>query len=303
MSRSRTPSLQDIASHTVYIDVHGTVYDALLNQANAADNHNKFYRIQLLAGLGYHTWTRWGPVGEKGQNLLLGDGTLANAIEQFEKKFKQKTGHTWADRLSRPKPGKYTFIERDYSEDPIENCGGSPVHKSRGSDVSISSRKSVHISLPESKLHQAVQSLLRLIFDQDSFAAVMKEFDYDANKLPLGKLSKRTLITGFERLKEFAELFGNPMLAEKYNLSYAKAVEHISNSFYTAIPHAFGRKRPPVIVDEETLKKEVTLLESLGDMEIANEIMKAASSGPGKNMHYLDRQFAGLRLDEMTPGK
>lgn len=289
----------------MYIDAAGTIFDASLNQADSGNNHNKAYRIQLLAGTDYRVWTRWGRVGERGQSALLGSGDLTEAVKHFDKKFREKSGHTWANRLDPPKSGKYTFIERDYGNNSEDDDDEIPSASSRReSKASIGTQKSSSTPLPESKLPKAVQNFIELIFNQNYFAATMKEMDYDANKLPLGKLSKRTLMTGFERLKELAELFANPALAdEKHNMSYAQAMEEISNSFYTIIPHAFGRQRPPLIATEERLKKEITLLESLSDMEIANEIMKDAKSGAGERMHSLDRHFAGLGLKEMTPSK
>lgn len=38
----------------------------------------------------------------------------------------------------------------------------------------------------------------------------MKVLDYDAEKLPLGRLSKRTLETGFEKLKTIDQLLAAP---------------------------------------------------------------------------------------------
>ena len=70
------------------IDKNGTNSDALLNRTDATSNHNKHYRIQPLAGLGYNIWTTWGRIGGKGQSMLLGDVGLMDAIEQFESKIK-----------------------------------------------------------------------------------------------------------------------------------------------------------------------------------------------------------------------
>lgn len=98
------------------------------------------------------------------------------------------------------------------------------------------------------------------------------------------------------------DLFANPALAdEQHNSTYDETVEAISNSYYTIIPHSFGRQRPPVIHDEERLVREVALLESLANMEIANTIMDDTTRG--SNIDALDRQFAGLDLQEMTPRK
>jgi poly [ADP-ribose] polymerase len=130
----------------------------------------------------------------------------------------------------------------------------------------------------------------------------MESMSYDSNKLPLGKLSKRTLKSGYEALKELAELLANPDLADEvHNMTYTEAIQEISNSYYTYIPHSFGRNRPPIISNDGMLKKEVELLESLSDMSIAEEIMKDAKADVESAMHPLDRQYAGLGLAEMTP--
>src|SRR5262249_19247705 len=92
-------------------------WDAMLNQTNIGANNNKFYVIQLLeSGGNYYTWTRWGRVGEVGQNALLGNGTLDDACKCFGTKFRDKTGNAWPDRAKFiARPGKYTLIEIERS--------------------------------------------------------------------------------------------------------------------------------------------------------------------------------------------
>ena len=249
----------------------------------------------------YRTWTRWGRVGERGQNAILGRGKFEDALTHFEKKFKDKTGHTWDNRLEPPKKGRYTFIERSYEKDSEDNEKGlSGAGSRRGSKELIMSdtkRKIIESTLPTS-----VQDLIQLIFNKQYFTAAMDAMSYDSNKLPLGKLSKRTLMSGYERLKELAELLANPNLADEvHNMSYADAIDEISNSYYTYIPHSFGRNRPPVIGNDDILKREIALLESLSDMSIAEEIMKEAKEDITSIVHPLDRQYAGLGMVEMTP--
>ena len=128
----------------------------------------------------------------------------------------------------------------------------------------------------------------------------MNAMSYDSDKTPLGKLSQRTLYQGFEILKDLAELLLDPSLAEsKHKMSASIAMKELSNAYYTAIPHNFGRRRPPIIDTDDLLKREVELLESLGDMSIAEEIMKDTEGS--ESIHPLDRQFAGLNLTEMMP--
>ena len=86
-------------------------WDAMLNQTNIGANNNKFYVIQLIeAGGKFYAWTRWGRVGEDGQNALLGNGTRADAEKCFKAKFRDKTHNAWEDRAKFvAKPGKYTL--------------------------------------------------------------------------------------------------------------------------------------------------------------------------------------------------
>jgi poly [ADP-ribose] polymerase len=259
----------------------------------SAANNNKFYRIQLLNskdGSKYQTWTRWGRVGEHGQSAHLGDGTLDIAKKHFEKKFKDKSGLAWKDRLSSPKNNKYTFIERNYEESDDED---------EKTDNKLVKQPS---NIPASKLPAPVQNVISFIFNQKYFLETMAQMSYDANKLPLGKLSKRTLMAGYETLKELAELAATPSMAMfKYGMQLRPAMEQLSNRYFTTIPHVFGRNRPPVLDNQAYIKKEIELLETLTDMEITNSILKDASKM--EDVNPLDSQYAGLGMQEMTPCK
>ena len=244
----------------------------------------------------FDTWTRWGRVGETGQSALLGDGSFKTALKHFEKKFKDKSGLSWENRGNDPKPGKYAFVERSYNpdsddEDEDDADDKKGVKKEEGEDEEPA---------VECTLEKPVQELMELIFNQQYFQATMASLNYDANKLPLGKLSKTTITRGFQQLKDLAALINDPSLAQsKWDMPIAAAKEHLSNTYYSVIPHAFGRNRPPIINETSLLKKEIELLESLSDMKDAAEIMKIDRKTKD-TVHALDRQFQGLGLSEMT---
>lgn len=145
---------------------------------------------------------------------------------------------------------------------------------------------------------------MEMIFNTGFMQATMQELNYDADKLPLGKLSKSTILRGFEQLKALSALFDDPSLAaSQHRTSLGSATENLSNAYYSLIPHAFGRQRPPIISDERRLKREVELLESLSDMKIAADLMKADRKPAADPVHHLDRKFQSLNMDEMTPLK
>ena len=287
-----------LTQYEVYIDNAGVIYDAALNQTNASSNNNKFYRVQLLRNVvgDYKTWTRWGRVGEGGQHAVLGDGTLDEALKHFNKKFKDKSGLAWADRGEKPKPKRYTFIERSYAPDS-EDEETAPAKRDPELDQAAGDAIK---EAPESQLHPAIQELMELIFNQQYFAATMSDLNYDVNKLPLGKLSKSSILRGFQALKDLSELLGDPASAQaNHGMTFDDAKEALSNTFFTLIPHAFGRARPPVIQNNDMLKKEIELLESLSDMKDASGIMKGDDKDAEK-INLLDRQFQGLGMEEMT---
>ncbi|KAI1288897.1 poly polymerase catalytic domain-containing protein [Xylaria venustula] len=285
---------RELVNYEVYIDDDGVIYDASLNQTNASNNNNKFYRLQLLRSVtgDYKTWTRWGRVGEYGQSKALGSGSRTDALKQFNDKFKSKSGLTWDNRGDPPKAGKYAFIEKSYEPDSEDddhvNAVKTEVKKEEEEEEE-----------PESKLSKPVQSLMQLIFNQEYFSAVMSDLNYDSAKLPLGKLSKATISRGFQALKDLSALLDDPSLAgSQYGTNFPHATEQLSNLFFTIIPHSFGRNRPPIIQTQSVLKKEIELLESLGDMKDATLLMKTDKK---EEINQLDRQFRGLCLSEMTP--
>lgn len=127
----------------------------------------------------------------------------------------------------------------------------------------------------------------------------MESLNYDANKLPLGRLSKHTIMRGFQALKDLSTLLNNLSLAQsEYQTSPQGAIEHLSNLYYSYIPHSFGRTRPPVISSDHMIKREIELMESLSELKNADDIIKSEGDGA---LHPLDARFQALGLQEMTP--
>lgn len=236
----------DPSDYKVYIDETGIVYDAILNKSNAGANNNKFYKIQIIAKHGeYFTWTRWGRVGEKGQSKRLGEGDLGEAMAEFKGKFKEKSGMLWEDRDHPPKKNKYSFLEINYEDsddEQVDQQEESPK-KEKG-----------EIKLAESKLSKEVQRLIELIFNLQLFSKTMAALDYDANRMPLGKLSKKTLLKGYEVLKDLASLITDPSLANNMGVPVDQTIADRSNQYFSLVPHVVGRKALPILRDMDSIK-------------------------------------------------
>lgn len=74
----------------------------------------------------------------------------------------------------------------------------------------------------------------------------------DTKKMPLGKLSKPQIAKGFEALEAIEDALSS-------KASHNRLAE-LSSTFYTIIPHSFGRNVPPVIRDHEKLQKKFDML-------------------------------------------
>lgn len=64
--------------------------------------------------------------------------------------------------------------------------------------------------------------------------AHLKELNYDANKLPLGKLAKSTILQGFSVLKTLSEVINDPNGTTAGELGgWANACEKLSGDYYS----------------------------------------------------------------------
>ncbi|XP_047438178.1 protein mono-ADP-ribosyltransferase PARP3 [Mugil cephalus] len=230
-------------------------YDCMLNQTNVGHNNNKFYVIQVIKDKKkYYSWNRWGRVGEQGQHKLNPFDGYEKAVKDFEKKFKDKTKNNWSDRENFVShSGKYTLIEVDGEQDAevkVDTVDGKAVRVTKN-------------VLP-CTLDDATKDLIALIFSNDMFKEAMECMNLDIKKMPLGKLSKLQIAKGFEVLEEIEAALNQNCKS--------KHLEELSSKFFTAIPHNFGRTRPPVIDDKEIVEKKKEMLMVLADIELAQTL-------------------------------
>ncbi|KAJ3178167.1 Poly [ADP-ribose] polymerase 2 [Geranomyces variabilis] len=256
----------------VYEDDTG-VYDAMLNQTEVNANANKFYIIQVLKNDNveqYYAWNRWGRVGIRGQMSNVTAMSKEEAIHSFKAKFQDKTKNKWDDRENfEKKPKKYYLIERDFGDD----AEGEDEETKAAAAKSVAEARA---KLPPSKLPQPVQSLMKLIFNTDMMEQQMVALEYDAKKMPLGKLTKSQIKKGYEALAKLADVLNSPVPDRALINTY-------TSLFYTIIPHAFGMRRPPLIDTPQMLKAKLEMVEALGDIEIATEILNDTNKNLNKD--------------------
>lgn len=121
--------------------------------------------------------------------------------------------------------------------------------------------------------------------------------NYDAQKMPLGSLTKATITQGYSLLKRLSELIDdNDLAGERYALSYMDAIRHLTDRYYMMVPRAFGKSGIPPINSSGKIRKEVEMLDSLTAMKFADRVM----TGSDSDSHPDDRLFESLNMEEMT---
>ena len=266
----------------------GLNWSAMLNQTNIGQNNNKFYVVQLidLGSNKYAVFTRWGRVGEVGQNSQF-NGSLDAMQKQFADKFKDKTKNSWDvikdDHTQFKKfPDKYTLVETAVGAED------APVTVVAGATAGAAP-----VACKASALHANVQKVLSIIFDKDMFARDMKAQNIDANRMPLGKLDKAQISAGYKALE-----------ALQAALAKGKAsrvvLAELSSAFYSIIPHDFGRATPPIIDNDDMLTKKFDLLNTLADIQLAVAMDASATANKATLAeHPLDRQYRELNCGLM----
>ncbi|CAO2202890.1 unnamed protein product [Urochloa humidicola] len=268
------------------LQVGDDIYDATLNQTNVGDNNNKFYIIQVLesdAGGSFMVYNRWGRVGARGQDKLHGPfSTRDQAIYEFEGKFQDKTNNVWSNRKNfKCYAKKYTWLEMDYGETDKET---NKTEK----------KGSITDQIKETKLETRIAQFISLICNISMMKQQMVEIGYNADKLPLGKLSKSTILKGYDVLKRISNVISK---------SDRKQLEQLTGEFYTVIPHDFGfRKMREFIIDTpQKLKAKLEMVEALGEIEIATKLLEDDSSDQDDPLYARYKQlhcdFAPLEAD------
>lgn len=292
--KSQTKAKTNFKVDTYYCG-NGTVvedYACMLNQTNINQNNNKFYVIQLLKVLNsYAVFTRWGRVGEGGQQSTTNIPSLEQAVRDFEKKFKDKTKNDWKNRDQFvPHPGKYTLLEMDDDGDDEEEedsvDGGSKQNNAPLSKQLVDGKAYAKCTLDD-----VTMRLIQLIFDDNTFKDSMQAMDLDVKKMPLGKLSKAQIGKGFEALVAIEDAIKTS--------SSKTTIDALSSKFYTLIPHSFGRQVPPAINTPELVQRKKDMLLVLSDIELTMSLQKEEKQVQGKGEklepHPLDVKYQLLK--------
>mmetsp|Transcript_13026 Transcript_13026/g.21686 ORF Transcript_13026/g.21686 Transcript_13026/m.21686 type:complete len:337 (+) Transcript_13026:550-1560(+) len=142
----------------------------------------------------------------------------------------------------------------------------------------------------KSELHPKLQDLMEYIYFeatgqlQKSLNCSITE---DGIETPLGVLSAEQVSIGSNVLENALNKF-------KAGASNS-TLKELSNEYYTAVPHKFGRVRPPVLNDLTLFTKEFELLELMKDMvEVSDKSKEESGGGSVLASHDVDKQYESL---------
>ncbi|XP_061389126.1 poly [ADP-ribose] polymerase [Musca vetustissima] len=260
--------LEDVAH--VYISRNKDKFNVVLGKTDIQRNKNSYYKIQLLESDNkqkFWVFRSWGRIGTTiGGNKLESFSNLVEAIESFKEIYLDKTGNHFDNRANFVKtPNGMYPIDIDYSDNDKINLNA---------DHNI-----------KSELPQAVQDLIKLMFDVDTMKRTMMEFDLDMEKMPLGKLSQTQIKTAYSVLTEICKLM-------EEGGSNAKFID-CTNRFYTLIPHSFGTEKPPLLDTKEQVEKLVQMLDSLLQIECAYNLLQNEDSK--EEINPIDKHYEQLK--------
>lgn len=246
-------------------------YNAVLNWVDVAKNKNSYYKLQLLesdhSGSQYWLFRAWGRIGVRGDSKLETYSNKQEAIRDFKRLYADKTRNEWEDRKHfRKHPSYYFPVDVDYGELDTK----------------------IDVTVSTSTLPDPVKYLISLIFDVAKMKQTMLEFELDLDKMPLGKLSKAQLLEACSTLKELAGLLE---LGSSLNLN---KIQGATNKFYSLVPHNFGDQCPELIKSAEMIAQKMEMLESLMELELAYDIMKAGEGASEEGEDPIDTHYRKL---------
>lgn len=250
----------------VYKDEDGTKYTVVLSQTDVVAQKNSYYKLQVLERddkKKYWLFRAWGRIGTTiGGSKVEDCKSVHEAIRKFEDLYMEKTDNDWSMRDYFMKvPGRYFPLDMDYSTDDVNT-----------QNLAIDNK---------CELPVPVQKLIIKIFDVNIMKKTLLEFELDTEKMPLGKLSKKQIKSGYKILSELLTLIN------KGSTSQNKIID-ATNRFFTLIPHDFGVNNAPLLDNVELIKTKTAMLDNLLEIEIAYSLMKTDSDESNvMSAHYL----------------
>ncbi|KAG8179654.1 hypothetical protein JTE90_017793 [Oedothorax gibbosus] len=233
-----------------------------------------FYKMQVIKHKGkdlFILFTCWGRVGDTGQHQKTPYSTLAEAVKEFCRIFRAKSGNSWEDvKNFTPQPKKYRLVQLERKK----------FHKQASIKINLKSDVPSKLSPEKQNLMDSLVSV-HTINDTLEELGVVSKFDV----LPLGSLSTETLVQAENILKEIGDV-----IAEKDNLrqnaiksqeKFAELMHKIvklSEQFYQLLPvYGFQCEKLCPLFSAPDVHSKLVLIHNLLHIGLASHMILGAT--------------------------
>lgn len=284
-------------------------YDVLLTKTDISYGffglHN-FYKMQIIVsretseGL-FLLFTRWGRIGDQGQYQRTPFSSLTEAVVEFSKIFKAKTGNDYGEVVVKKSKAFEAKIKK-YALVSLETRRKNPLADIEFDLVGMLEKG---VDVPEVKLRgDEWMRLFAPLIDAQWLKAKSGEATHLATAyVPLTRLAKRSLLDAQAiLLNELKPMIERKIEVErqrkKENLQeYLKLIESInakSNEYYQLVPQSgyeFEKLEP--VSNEKKLEAQLSVVQQLIDYQLTIRVLMGAFYS-AKTIHPIDYIYQAL---------
>ncbi|GFY74230.1 poly polymerase tankyrase [Trichonephila inaurata madagascariensis] len=232
-----------------------------------------FYKMQVIKHIEkdlFILFTCWGRVGDTGQHQKTPFNTQAEAVKEFCRIFRAKSGNNWDDvKNFQPQPKKYRLVQLERKK------------FSRQLKLKLSLKSDI-----PSKLSEPKQKLIESLMDIHTIEDTLKDLGVDStfDILPFGSLTMDTLVKAEKILKEIRDV-----IAEKDNLrqnvksqeKFAELMHKIvklSEEFYQLLPvYGFAYEKLCPLFSPPDVHSKLKLIHNLQHIGLSSQLILGAS--------------------------
>ena len=288
---------------TIYQD-----YDVLMNKVDVDFGYfgmYNFYRLQIWKEKHkelYILYTNWGRIQPWGSGQCQNTpfSTAEEAVAEFGKIFKSKSGNDWQDRQN--------FVEKQRKYRIVQSRFQSKVKKA-SFDIDLSTEVRCRLPLPLQKFVADISDVNML---KQSY---WKEKICDSGNIPFEQIDREALGKAEAILDEIKPLIEKKVELEEKRFETSDLTEDktksiltelgpilhkissLSNEYYFLVPSAdFSFEKVPPVDSDKVLKKEQKRMKQLTEMELSKSVVLGSMLRKDE-IHPLDYIFNSLNVD------
>ena len=265
---------KDQAQYEVYYDEKLGAYDLYMTKVEIDKGPwggNLYYKMQILHNKVrdyYCLLTRYGRIGEEGVTQITPFPTKEDALQEFHKIFKSKTGNEWEDKDNFERvPKKYRLLRFAKRKNYREHLVPFDLSNSK---------------VPQSELEDEIKKIMKDVSDISMYHHVLGKYQIDTDVLPLAHLDKALILEAQQLLTEIQDVQREIDQEEKLGmekkdvgkiLELQEKILENSNKFFELIPDQKFRTESVEPLQRNQVNGKLKMVEDLLDVEISTKIL------------------------------